>query len=368
MSARLTLRNLRYAPDGTASRLSVMAGVCPTDPRLTQWANNFEDRALAEGRWWGATALYRFCISSACNVVLPREVAVIEAANLNGMPMDTGTIWNPFVRPHLPCGSILSSGCGCGCGCNTRFSLQDKNTAASFATTQGTNKKIRVYPTNVADVGKKIIIQGYDSNGIWVRTSYGGSVQDGEQVTLALPHVDTTTVWGPSLNKQCVGAPVNVIKDPTSYRVLLYSLSTVDATEIQLARYEPNETNPMYRVVTIPRFRHSSSCGCSSSTLTAIASLQHIPVTHDTDFLLFQNMAAYQMGVMAEKYMEEGDFGRFNAYFYGTQVNSKNARGATKAVGQGGAIPTLQAELRKMTGDSTVINIQQSVTNLAGFV
>jgi hypothetical protein len=290
---------------------------------------------------------------------------VIEAANLNGSPMTMGSSWYQFVYPHVPCGSILGY-CGCGCGCTTNFSLQDKNTAASFATTQGTNKKIRVYPTHASDVGKKIIIQGYDSNGIWVRTSYGGLVQDGEQVTLALPHTDTATIWGPQPNKGCNGAPVNVIKDRTNYRVLLYSLNTDDATEIQLARYEPNETEPMYRVVTIPNFR--TTCGCDSSTLTAIVSLQHVPVVNDTDFLLFQNMASYQMGVLAEKHMEEGNIQMFNAYFYGTQVPSKGIRSGARLIGQSGAIPTLQAELRKMTGDVSVINIRQTETVLTGFV
>lgn len=361
MSQRLTLKNLRYAPDGvTPSRLSVMAGVCPTDARLTQWINSFQERALSEGRWWGTTQLAKFCISSGCAITLPREVAVVEAANLNGSPMRMGNMWSSFVRPHAPCGSLYGS-CGCGCGCNSNFTMEENNTAASFATTTGSNKKIRVYPRNVADVGKKVTIQGYDSDGVWVRTLIDGIVQDGERVTLAFPFVDTTTVWGP-------GAPVNVEKELTSYRVLMYSLNTDDATEIQLADYGPTETNPMYRVVSIPGFRQSSTSGCTTSTLSAIVSLQHIPVVADTDFLLFQNMAAYQAGVLSEKFIEEGDFGKADAYFYGRQVPSKANRSGARIISQGGAIPMLQAEARKMSGDSTVVNISQATTDLAYFV
>ena len=55
-------------------------------------------------------------------------------------------------------------------------------TVASFATTRGANKVIRSYPTNSADVGKKIIYQGRDFNGIWVRTLIDVVMSDGEQI------------------------------------------------------------------------------------------------------------------------------------------------------------------------------------------
>jgi hypothetical protein len=365
MSQRLTLGRLRYTKNGRPSRISVIANVCPDDDRIADWVNGFQERALNYGRWWGTTQLARLCVSSGCNITLPREVAVIEAANLNGSPMSMGNSWNPFVRPHSPC-SGDGWRCRC-CGCSSRFTLQEKDPAASFATTTGTNKKIRVY-SNVADNGKKIVFQGYDSNGIWVRTFYDGAVQDGEQLTLTAPYTDTATVWGPSPNRQCVGAPVRVIKELTNYRLLVYSVNTDNDTMIQIAEYQAGETNPSYRVVSIPGFRQGpNSCGCETSTLSCIVSLQHIPVINDTDFLLFQNPGAYMDGVIAEKYYEAGEFAMADAYFFGRQKSPSNNRGAMRVINQGGAIPSLQAELRKMTGDVTAINIQYGGVNLAGF-
>jgi len=354
MSMRLTLGNLRDPNTGLGAKLNI----CPTDPRFARWANNFQERALNLGRWWGTTQLVRFCITDKC-LVAPREVACIEAANLNGVPIGIGNSWFQFLRPHVsysqnwsgwPAGS---GGCGCGCGCSW-ITLNDQLTKASFSTTTGQNKKLRIYPGNNVDSGKKIIFQGNDKNGIWVRSTFNGARQDGEQVTLALPFVETTTIWGP-------GAPEAVLKDVTDYRVLVYELNTDTGDERLIADYQPGETRPMYRAYKLEGlgcrpFSTGTGC-CSQSTLLTVCSLQHVPVNQDNDWMLFQNLTAYSDGMLAEKYYEEGNVTMGDLYFYGTQVGSRNGRGVLREVNRGGAIPNLQAELRKMTGDKTTIQM-----------
>ena len=351
MSQRLTFSDIK------SSRIPALAGVCPTDPRLLQWVNSFQERASNLGRFWGTTQLAQFCVSDGC-IVLPREVAVVESAKLNGVPMRMGNEWYQFVKPHLcldDCSCRNSCSC-CGCGPMT---LEDHLTTCSFSKTTASNKKLRIYPGNVADVGKKILFQGYDSNGIWVRTTIGGVRSDGEQVTLAVPFVDTATTWGP-------GAPTGVIKDATAYRVLVYELHTTTAAERLIAEYQPSETRPMYRQTYIPGFTNGSCA--AGKTLLAIVSLQHIPIEVDNDWLLFQNLSAYQDGVQAIKYWEEGNVAMGDAFFYGIQVGSRNGRGVLRNVSRGGAIPALQAELRKMTGDRTTIRVGLDSVNLAGFL
>jgi hypothetical protein len=241
---------------------------------------------------------------------------------------------------------------------------------ASFSTTRGENKVIRTYPTDTNDVGKKIIYQGNDSNGIWVRTEIDGVMSDGEQVTLALPFVDTTTVWGP-------GAPVAVVKEVTQLRVLVYSYDTVEAVERALADYEPGETRPTYLSSYIPNLRSARVGGCTrdgtdTTTITALASLQHVPFTSPGDWLILQNLPAYKAAMMAVKFYEEGDVGRGDYYFYGTQAQSKNGRGVMRVVNRGGAIPLLQAELRKNSSDrvSAFVYLEETnrqVRDMAGF-
>lgn len=354
MSQRLTVLDLKN------SRLPALVNVCPDDPRLIQWVNSFQERASNQGKFWGSTQLVQFCLSDGC-LVLPREVAVIESAKLNGVPMTMGNEWYQFVKPHacLEGGIYGGARCGC-CGCGP-MTLEDHLTTCSFSKTLGLNKKLRVYPGNVADVGKKIIFQGSDANGIWVRTTIDGVRSDGEQVTLALPFVDTVMTWGP-------GAPVAVIKDATAYRVLVYELNNDTAIERQIAEYQPSETRPMYRTMKIPGFRKCNTNGCrTTSTLLAIVSLQAIPVVVDNDWLLFKNLNAYQDGIQAVKYWEEGNIAMGDAFFYGTPGPSRNGRGVLRNVSRGGALPTLQAELRKMTGDRTTVRVALDSVNLAGW-
>lgn len=362
MSQRLRVKNLREG------RILAALNVCETDERIPQWANGFQERALVRGRWFGTTQLMRLCLTDSCCVILPREVAVIEAANLDHHPLGMGNAWYQFIKPHSECSSSRSSSgspcsgpqlaCAC-CGCSQRV-MEDKGTVASFATTTGTNQKIRAYPGNAVDVGKKIIFQGYDKNGNWVRTVSGGVVIDGESVTLALPFATTTTIWNP-------GAPTAVIKDPTSYRVLVYSVDATSGEESAIADYQPSETEPMYRMVQIEGCNDTCG-GTGTKTLLAIVSLQHIPATVDNDWLLFTNREAYKFGMMAEKYYEEGNMLLGDAYFFGRDRNARNARGVLRHTYGEGAIPLLEAELRKQTGDQSVVDMKFNTLNLAGFV
>lgn len=356
MSQRLRLANLR------ANRIPEVLNVCADDSRIADWANSFQERAWARGRWWGSFQLMRLCLTNGC-IILPREVAVIEAAKIDGVPVGMGNMWYQFIKPHLECNRIVNGSpntrCQC-CGCGP-WTVEDRGTVASFSTTTGTNQKIRAYPGHADDVGKKIVFQGYDSNGNWVRLpNSDGVVIDGEEVVLALPFSTTNTIWNP-------GAPTGVIKELTDYRVLVYSVDATSGDESAIADYQPSETEPMYRMVSIPKF---NTCGCDGAerTMLAVVSLQHIPVSADNDWLLFQNLAAYKFGLMAEKAYEEGNIELGDAYFFGRTRPSRNARGVLRHTYGDGAIPALEAELRKMSGDQTSVQIQYSTINLAGFM
>lgn len=218
-------------------------------------------------------------------------------------------------------------------------------TVASFSTVRGANKLIRSYPGSGADVGKSIIYSGNDANGIWQE----------EAVNLTLPFVDTVTVWGP-------GAPFTVVKDVTAARVLVYEYDTVTHTERALAIYEAGETRPSYRVGHIAGLRRPGCGGtcaddgdATKTTVNAMVSLQHVTLASPGDWLILQNLSAYKAAMMAVKAWEEGDAARGDFYFYGTAGPAKNNRGPLRITNQGGAIPLLQAELRKMSGDRTTV-------------
>lgn len=363
-----------------ASRIPGTLGLCNTDPRLLAWLNEAQPMLLDTGRWWGAIKRAQFCVSSSC-FILPREIDSLEQLAICGQPIGIVSNWYAFTQNLArvsECGSCssssscCSSGCGgspCSCG---HLYAEDHGTSVSFNTTKGANKVIRFYPSNAVDVGKKIVVQGYDSNNIWVRTTYDGAVRDGEQITLAMPFVDTTTVWYP-------GSPTGIIKEATSYLVRMYSYDTATTLLVLLAEYQPDETLPSYRTFFIPGFDSMRCGGCTADaggstrrTITAIVKLAHVPLVNDTDWLLFENLNAYKAAMMAMKAREDGDEGKFLLYMYGTQAAPSNNRGALRVVNRGGAIPLLAAELRSKTGDRTDVYVHREATNslpymLAGF-
>lgn len=340
MSQRLTVADIR---DDEKYRICTALNVCPDDSRILSWLNEAEERMINQGRWWGTVPEVQFCVDDQGCFAFPREVASLERIAVNGNNIQIENGWFPYTRllSKVPlCDSCSScSGNGGGACCNAgHYQMTEKNgTMASFATTLGgANKILRTYLTDLADVGKKITYQSNDKNNIWTT----------EQVTLASPFADTTTIWG-------AGAPAGVVKEVTQGRVLVYEYDTVTGAEIQLADYQPGETKPMYRIGYIPGLKHMGCNGCCSTrkTLTGIASLQHVQLVSEGDWLLMQNVAAYKSAMIAVKAWEEGDVAKANYYFYGYQSSSSNIRGPLRVVNRGGTIPLLKAELRKMTSD-----------------
>lgn len=344
---RLRLKNLMDNSDFMSD-----LNICPDDARLAQWVNAFELQALPYGRWWGTTQLYQSCnVSSGC-MVLPRGIATIEAVKIGGRSMRFANTFGDYLREHSPWESCGSS-CDC-CGCEP-MGIREAGTSPTFLTTTGTNKKIRAYLSKTADIGKKIILQGYDSDGIWVRTTIDGVVQDGEELTLASPYVDSVTIWG-------AGNPVGVMKEETSYAVSLYSVDQDSAAEVKLAEYQATETEPSYR-----RVQLNAGCSSGCSSLMAIVSLDQVTIRHENDWLLFSNMEAYRQGLQSIRYRKEGNQALADAYFFGSNRSSKNARGVLRYSEGMGALPILRAELRKYTSDRTEVSIQQDGLDLRGF-
>lgn len=352
---RLTVSNIKN------SSIPRTLGVCPDDERLLQWLNEAEERMLNQGRWWGSVRLLNLCVTNGC-LVMPREVANIEQTAFNGQPIPIYTSWYAFTQNlarvetcnGCNAASNLSGNCGsslyAGCG---HVQMRDQGEAVSFAVTRGSNKKIRAYPSSLADVGKKIIIQGYDHNKIWVRTSFDGSEQDGEQLTLTMPYAETSTIWSE-------GAPTGIIKDQTEQVVRLYSYNVDNSSEKLLATYQPTETRPTYRRYQIPLYHAIPKCYCCRnedgeivSTVNTIAKMAHVTLQSDNDWLVLENLSAYKAAMQAVKAYEENDLNAGNFHFFGTQAAPANVRNSRRVINRNGAIPLLNAELQTMTGGRT---------------
>lgn len=288
------------------SRIPANLGICPSDERLLLWLNEAREQLInrAVGGWWGQTVRAKFCLDNGC-IVWPREVGFIHALSVCGKPIAVRNGWWQFIENlnHVEnCDS-----CACGCQCNEVPNMQwDETTVPTNSPIAGTDKTIRVYPSDIADAGKTMIFQGYDKNGIWVRTTIGGVVSDGERVTLALPYVDTVTEWQP-------GSPTGVIREATKYRVLVYEHDTVADTDRLISTYQPDETLPNYRRSIIPGLSGTTCsarcCDCDDElpAVEAIVKLAYAPVSADNDWVYPGNTLALKAAMMSRKRDEEQD-------------------------------------------------------------
>lgn len=358
--SRLTVGDLRN------SRIATSLTICDAgDPRFLSWLNECEALMLNQGRFLGSVQLAQFCVNEGV-LVWQREIGNIEQAAFCGQPMVMDNMWASFQRnlsTVQSCSSCSASGCssnGCGSGAGGsmlgscgHMTIQDRGSVCSMGTVRRTGNVLRTYLTDKSDLGKKLIFQGYDKNGIWVRTNPAptGMWIDGEQIALAYPFVDTVTQWSQ-------GSPGAVIKDRTNKRVLVFDHDPIALNDRNIAIYYPNETRPQYRTSFIPYLAKLPS----PATIQAIVSLQHVELFDDNDFLVFQNLSAYKAAMQAVKAWEDGDVAKGNYHFYGSQSSPSNGRGVQRVINRGGAIPMLVAELRKATGDRSDawINIEES--------
>lgn len=255
------------------SRIPKALGLCSDSPELIEYVNEAQERLLQKGTWWGTVQRARFCASQGC-LTWPREVAAIRAIAVcqDGIPIRNG--WYEFtgaswIRDDGDCGPL---------------ELVDRGTACTYSDIVGTGKKLRFYPTRSEDVGKRILVQGYDANSLWIRNEDSGVWVDGEYVTLGNPFGDTVSE---------MTALTGVIKDNTVDRVNVYELDIATGVERQIAFWQATEKVPEYRRSFIPDIdRCQCSASCTSITVTALCKLKHIPVAIPTDFLIIGNIPA----------------------------------------------------------------------------
>lgn len=308
---RFTLGSIR------ASRIPHVLGVCTDDDRLVQWANTAQQRLLDRGRWFGTVVRVRINVSNGC-IVWPREVAVIEKIMLCCKPIATHGLWYEFteyVNPYC-------------CDYRTDPRLVDMSGTPTVSDIDP-NRNVIAYSTNVADDGKYIVVQGYDSNGNWVRTDDGsGNPIDGERIELDTAGTVSTTIWN---------SITGIQKDVTDYDVTLYQYDTSGPTQEKLLGvYQSNEQYPEYRKSMLRGIEYGcceqEDCEDPTYAVEVLAKLQHIPVSADGDWFILQNQPAMELAMKAVKLEEDGKDGE-------AELSFKKA------------IRELQHQVRSMSGD-----------------
>jgi hypothetical protein len=277
--------------DARDSRLSQVANLCNTSDGFKALLNEAIPRLMIRGDWPGVVVPIAVCLDSSC-VTWPRYVGNIRKAKIGNRIVNVRNSWYQFLDGPGSCGCFTQNEPG--------LTLLSTGHAATYRDIRGENKKVRFYIDCLQDAGKQIILRGFiDSNGQPLK-----ELVDGEWV-----YQKTLT-----LANQFVSTPEDIrtfgrvhLPDDMQCRVRAFSYDTVNDTLLDLAIYDPGETDPWY-----PRSQIQGGCvGCHNNcdgltSFLAEVKLQFIPIKRDTDLVLISNIGALKNAFMAIRYEEEG--------------------------------------------------------------
>jgi hypothetical protein len=175
-----------------------------------------------------------------------------------------------------------------------------RNNAVVFTEMTSAPQFISVYLTDAQDVGKRILVQGLDADSSSIYSQDNMNQVAGVFLTLNSPSVMTAMTLSAltGLQKDITVGPVRVFQhDPNT------------GEEELLLTMEPGEMTASYRRY----YLGNLPCGCcrapgtsdeSLVQVTAIAKLEPIPVSVDTDYLLLQNKEAIIAECQSVRYDE----------------------------------------------------------------
>lgn len=329
--------------------------LCVTDSRFLQYLNQALPRLMNHGPYVGQHQKYAMCTAGSF-ITLPRQFRTADVMDVCKYPVQIRNRWFEFLE-NGP-GRVTSQ---TDCAGNNAY---DRGRGfAGFADLPYDQTKIRLVPTLGADAQKTVTIRGTNSAGDYVLTNSGNT--DGEVLTLAFPHVDSTTIWG----KQEFRV---VLKDKTKGFVKAYAYDYANdpgATNLtQLALWEPSETLPDYRRYEVPQvtsIKKCSSCqnavdyDCADVSVIVMARLQFIPIENDLDILPISNVEAIKLAMLSVIKMERNDQEGARLAMYG-QLDP------VKRTYINGAIPLLEAELDAEQGYGAVAPMRIDSFEMSG--
>lgn len=308
-----------------ASRIPEALNIAPTDPRFLSFLNTGTERLLHRGKYWNTYAKYTVSVSSQL-LTLPPYIDTPEQIAVSRKPLPLRTTWFQFSENGWGTRDATAPN---GSGIPEVLHLGQFPTIADIATA-GT---LTVKCDRATDVGKSVLILGYDVNANWVRTLQGGIYTDGEVVLLA-QGAGTSTVTQFSQVTD-IQAPTNL--DGQWWLYLGGTSGTL------LGNYQYWDTTPNWKRYLIPFIDPVVT------TVELMGKKAFVPVKNDADFLVIGNLAALKLACMACKSEEEYRWDEANLLWNG------GADGA--GIQHIGAVQELEFELRHHTGDGQQIGM-----------
>lgn len=264
-------------------------GMIAEDERVGFCINQAVERLMNKpDNWSYTTPVLSFCAPNGC-LTLPREVAKIIKAHVNGRFASVQSTWYNF----------LSNGPGFGDGRHDQGYYMGPLQDRGFACTQydipaGHAMKIMLVSDRTEDDGTKVLIRGNDETG---REVHMGTAQWGELIPL---HGGLEKeAW---ISESRFSSITSIQKPITKGYVYVSAIWPEQGIRYFLGSIHPDETVPQYRryySVELP------SCACRKpdgtyvapipNRIDALCRLQYVAAVHDSDVLLIQNRAALKM-------------------------------------------------------------------------
>lgn len=297
MSKRLRLYDMRL------SRLPGAVGVCQSDIiGIARYCNSAQQRLLycresGDEGWYGTFAEIVFNVSrEKPYITLPRQIARLEAINVCDRPV---AVQNQFYE-YLQFGNGRMPKQFRSCDAGTIQCLS-RNNSPTFVDLSSAPQVLRLYVTDAADIGRRVLLQGRDSNGNTIRSPDGLNEVEGVFITLDQPFSDAPMQFN---------SITGIQKDITVGNVRLVQASPSTGDEVLLTTLEPGEEtswNRRYYLSKLPCgccLSPSQTQPCPTVQVTAIAKLEPLPVRVDTDYLLIQNIESIIEEAQAVRYSE----------------------------------------------------------------
>ena len=272
------------------STLPQALGKCAQDrSAVAAYVNQAIEQLIAdpmapEEGWYGSFAnmVFNVPVSNLTgSIITPREVARIDVLDICNRPR---FIRNGFYEYLMFGTGKLPRACNPLCT-NVRQAFERDNVPllAPFPTTGP--QTIRLYPSNNADVGKLVQLQGIDQNG---KVVYGVDPVTGEAIigeSLALQIPFTTAAFS---YQEITG----LMKDPTLGPMTVFAVDAA-GDHTQITTMEPDETTAAYRQY----FLNGLPAACCNTPqgivqVQAQVKLDFVPVLNDSDYLLIQSIPA----------------------------------------------------------------------------
>lgn len=265
----------------------MLPGMTTTDSRLVDYINEACERLLVKGKWPNCYGKFTIAVTDGL-ITWPRQIETIERFAHCNTPGAVQNDWYEWIETGWGLRDSESGYDG--------LTLMDKGTDCVFSNVSIVpGAFLKVKSSLATDVTPdKILIQGFDYLGNWVRTLSGGVYIDGEYVTL------TGVTYASTVNQ--FSRITGIQKTATDGFVSLYEADPATGFYNRLGYYEPTETVPCYRQSLVPGINEDTD----AAYISVMAKLRFIKASVDTDYVLPPNLGAIKL-MIAAIYKEENN-------------------------------------------------------------